>query len=104
MTHLPRSHYELGDPLAEALARQERREHLTARAKGQRVLLIADACLTALIAQGSSFAGAAEARRVLFHVLADLLYQPDTAIDVPDFTRAESLDQFRHARSDHAHR
>jgi hypothetical protein len=95
VTYEPRSVYEFGDTLAECLARQERREHLTARAKGQRLLLIADACLTALIAQGSSFAGAADARRVLFHVLADLLYSPDTAIDVPDFTRAEALERFR---------
>jgi hypothetical protein len=91
----PRSVYEYGDTLAQALGRQERREHATALAKGQRVLLLADACVDALIAQGGILGGMVSARRVLFHTLADLLYAPDTAIDVPDFQSLESLERFR---------
>jgi hypothetical protein len=97
MTLLPRSHYELGDPLAEALARQEHREHMTALAKGQRCLLIADAVISGLDAL-ALLRVEADARRVVFHTLANLLYTPDTPIDVPDFQSRESLERFRQGR------
>jgi hypothetical protein len=88
-----RSQYELGDPVHEHLAREEATDHYRARARGQRLLLIADSLVSVLEANGR-LVDAAAARRDLFHVLADALYS-NGAVDVPDFTNEKSLEALR---------
>jgi hypothetical protein len=93
VTPLPRSHYEFGDPVHEAIGREEHSDHYRARARGQRVLLLADRLVIILQAQ-ALLTDPDVARRKLFHALADDLYG-NGALDVPDFTSEQSLDALR---------
>jgi hypothetical protein len=93
VTYEARSHYEFGDPVLEALARDEHTDHHRARARGQRLLGIADSLVSVLEATGRLDDPDA-ARGDIFHVLADALYGND-AIDIPDFTNARSLEALR---------
>jgi hypothetical protein len=93
MTYQPRSQYDFGDPVLEALARDEHTDHHRARARGQRLLGIADSLVSVLVATGRLDDPDA-ARGDIFHVLADALYGVQ-AIDVPDFTNAHALEALR---------
>jgi hypothetical protein len=92
MTFVPRSVYEFGDPVHEALAREEQTDHYLARARGQRLLLIADAIVSRL---DGRLADPITARGDIFHALADCLYRPDAAIALPNFRDEKSLDAMR---------
>ena len=96
MSYLPRSHYELGDPVFDEIAREEQADHYRARARGQRLLLLADSLVSRLDAD-SLLTDGTVARRVVFHELAEALYG-NNAIDVPDFTDERSLDALRRLR------
>ena len=97
MTFQPRSQYELGDPVFEAIAQEARADHHRAAARGQRLLLLADSLVSVLVARGHL--GDPElARGDIFHVLADALYSAG-AIDVPDFSNPRSLEALRRGRS-----
>lgn len=96
MTFLPRSHYELGDPVAEVIARDERSDHHRATARGQRLLLIADSVVSRL---DWRLQDPTTARGEIFHVLADALYGPAVAIDLPDFASERSLEALRRGRA-----
>lgn len=98
MTFAPRSQYEFGDPVGELLAREERTDHRRARARGQRLLLLADALVDVLAAH-AQLRDAGAARRDLFHELAQALYS-GVAIDVPDFMDERSLEALRRGRSE----
>ena len=97
MTFQPRSQYELGDPVAAVIAREEQAVHHRARARGQRLLLLADALVDEL--QAHAMLRAADGvieRRLVFHILATALYG-NAALTVPDFTDPRSLDALRRA-------
>jgi hypothetical protein len=97
MTFLSRSQYEYGDPVAEQVDRAEQTDHYRATARGRRILLLADSLVDRLIGRGLLVPGAADARRELFHALADTLYG-NAAIDLPDFTDEQSLNALRFGR------
>jgi len=106
VTYSPRSHYETGDPLEVALARQEARQLGHAGDRARRVLLMADSLVSVLDA-GALLANAdavVAARRECFHVLADLLYGGPAVIDVPDFTDPASLERVRTGRREEERR
>jgi hypothetical protein len=96
MAHVPRSQYEFGDPVFEEIAREERRDHHRAPARGQRLLLIADSIVSVLHANGHLDDPDA-ARGDVFHVLADALFV-NAALDVPDFSNPRSLEAMRQGR------
>jgi hypothetical protein len=93
MSYEPRSHYEAGDPLADALARQAQHEAYLAQPRGRRVLLLTDQILGALDGLGL-VRDLDTARQAVFCRLADVLY-PGAPIDVPDFRDPENLEAFR---------
>jgi hypothetical protein len=81
MTHVPRSVYEYGDPVAEQIARDERRDHLWAQARGERLAALTRQILTALDGHGLLVDGD-RATPIVFSVLADAL-EGNRAIDLP---------------------
>jgi len=93
MTFLPRSQYELGDPVFAALEREEHSDHYRASARGQRLLLLADSLIAVLQASGT-VTNVAAARADIFHTLADALCGCQ-AINTPDFASEQSLDAMR---------
>lgn len=77
----PRSQYELGDPVAEQLRREEQTDHHRAKARGERVARMAEAIVLAL--EGRGLLRARHPAMVeIVHVLANHLYSQDTAIDI----------------------
>jgi hypothetical protein len=95
MTFERRSSYEYGDPVFEHVARDERTDHLRATARGQRLLGLADALVDELRAQALLQTDGVIERRLFFRVLANALYSQDAAIDLPDFSNAQSLEALR---------
>ena len=96
MTFQSRSVYELGDPVVEHLVREEASDHSRARARGQRLLVIADGIVSRL---DWRLPDPMTARGEVFHALADALYGQDVAIDLPDFTSENSLEALRRGRA-----
>lgn len=82
------------DPVEEMIRRDERADHFRARARGRRLLMIADAVVGELVADGL-VSQRSMARRDVFGVLASSLYGPDASIDTPDFMNESSLEAFR---------
>jgi hypothetical protein len=81
MSFEPRSRYEYGDPLLEAVAREERHDHALAPARGARVEQIATAVVAALHTRGIlTYPEVAQA--LTFDVLANWLYG-NAALDIP---------------------
>jgi hypothetical protein len=95
MTLLPRSVYGFGDPVHDRLAREEQTDHYRARARGQRLLLIADGIVSRL---DWRLPDPIMARGEIFHALADSLYPSDAAIALPNFRDEKSLDAMRRGR------
>jgi pyruvate formate-lyase activating enzyme-like uncharacterized protein len=95
MTFERRSSYEYGDPVFEHVAREERTDHLRATARGQRLLGLADAVVDELRAHALLREDGVLERRLIFHVLANYLYSQDAAIEIPDFSNAQSLEALR---------
>jgi hypothetical protein len=91
--------HEFGDPVHEAIARDERTDHFRGAARGRRVLLIADRLVAEL--EGHALVrDVAIARLLLFHILCDELYGGVSAVDVPDFTSQKSLETMRRGTSE----
>ena len=82
MTYERRSHYEYGDPVAEIVARDEARDHARAPARGQRVALLAEMIVSAIVATGMPGFDAELARGPVCRVLADALYG-NASLDIP---------------------
>jgi hypothetical protein len=99
MTFERRSSYEYGDPVFEHVARDERSDHHRATARGQRLLLMADAVVDELRAHDLLREDGVIERRLIFQVLANHLYSQDAAIDLPDFSNAQSLEALRRRRA-----
>ncbi len=71
------------DPVEALVATEAQADHAKARARGERVRALADACLNALFGPGILPAARLDdARVVLFNVLADDLYG-NTSLDIP---------------------
>jgi hypothetical protein len=71
------------DPVDALLAAETHADHAKARARGERVRDLADACVNQLVAPGIVAAARRDdARVVLFDVLADALYGA-AALDIP---------------------
>jgi hypothetical protein len=73
MTHVPRSVYEYGDPVAEQIAHDERRDHLWAKARGERLAALTRQILTALDGHGL-LVDPDRATPIVFSALADCLF------------------------------
>ena len=83
MTYLSRSQYELGDPIYDALADIERRDHLWAQARGKRLRALTECLVSGLVARGVlPGANSDPARVLIFGILADAL-AGNLAIDTP---------------------
>jgi hypothetical protein len=95
MTFVPRNVYESGDPVHDRLAREEHTDHFRARARGQRLLLIADGIVSRL---DWRLPDPITARGEIFHALADSLYPSDAAIALPNFRDEKSLEAMRRWR------
>jgi hypothetical protein len=92
--------WEAGDPIADHLAREERSDHHRARARGQRLLLLADSLVDELQAHSMLRNDGVIERRLIFHILAQALYS-NGAVDIPDFTNEQSLEALRRGRALH---
>jgi hypothetical protein len=87
VSYQARSRWEAGDPIYDALAAAERRDHAWAQARGRRLRALTDAIVTALdVPALLPAAHHADARVAIFTVLADHLYGL-AAIDVPDLRK-----------------
>jgi hypothetical protein len=83
MTYLPRSHYELGDPVHEQIAAEEHTDHSRAKTRGLRLRGLSETIVSGLVARGVLPGGQSDAARVItYGILADHLYGVH-AIDIP---------------------
>ena len=81
MSFQSRSQYEAGDPVEEFLARETRRDHLWARARGERLADLTRQILSALDGQ-ALLVDVERATPIVFSTLAELLFG-NHAIDLP---------------------
>jgi hypothetical protein len=86
MTYQSRSEYEAGDPIEDFLEREARRDHLWARARGERLADLTRQILAALDGQ-ALLVDVERATPIVFSTLADLPFG-NHAIDLP---RKESV-------------
>jgi hypothetical protein len=90
MSFESRARYEAGDPIDDYLAREARRDHLWARARGERLADLTRQILSALDGQ-ALLVDVERATPIVFSTLADLLFG-NHSIDLPSMIRGKAED------------